>query len=205
MDPKPTSCPGSTGRPDAETAWADRHPTQASGGSYSAVKRLRPWRHQRSADRHAGTARRGGHPACLPCARDRRDPLRRAVIVPSLPSRATSGCHTTTLRIWSWQAVPLAGQRRMSIGNTCHDSYPSEVMTTYSTRETVERTCVKRHKPHDERVEKARNPGPPACVVLPTRHRVEQTLPRADAIPLLHAELRASLGVRRSHVLAHPV
>lgn len=57
-----------------------------------------------------------------------------------LPSRATSGCHTTTLRIRSWQAVPLAGQRHLSVDDTCQDSCPSEVMTTYSTRETVQRT-----------------------------------------------------------------
>ncbi len=191
--------------PDAETARADRHPAQTSWVSCNAVKRFRHWRHQRPADRHASPSRRGRHPACLSRARDRRDPLRRAVII-SLPRpRATPACRTTILPTRCGRDVAMSGPRYTSFDNTCRDSRRSAVMTTCSTQEAVEPPCIKRHKPHDERVEKARNSGPPACVPLPKRRRVEHTLLRVGAIPLPQPELRASLGVRRSHVLAHPV
>lgn len=176
--------------PNAETAWADRHPVQGSEVSYSAVKRLRPWRYQRSADRHAGAARRGGHPACLPCARDRCDPLRRAVIIPRLRPRAAPGCRTTMLPTRCGRGVVM-GETIHIVDNTCHDSRPSEVMTTCSTREAVERTCVKRHKPHDERFEsRVILPLPlPAPILVGL---LGQSLDHLPARPLLHAELRAS-------------
>lgn len=191
--------------PNAETAWPDRHPAQASWVFRIPAKRSRHWRHQRPADRHAGPSRRGRHPACLSRARDRCDPLRRAVII-SLPRpRATPACRTTILPTRCGRDVAMSGPRYTSFDNTCRDSRPSAVMTTCSTQEAVEPPCVKRHKPHDERVEKARNSGPPASGVIQTRRRVGQTLLRADAIPLPQAELRASFGGRRSHVLAQPV
>lgn len=192
--------------PDAETAWTDRHPAQTAWTPCSPDERRRRWRHQRPADRHAGPSRRGRHPACLSRARDRRDPFRRAVIIPHPRPRAAPSCRTTMLPTRWGRGVVTGGPHdtRRPISPT-HDSYPSGVRTTCSARAGVKRACVKRHKRHDERVGKARNSGPPASGVIPTRHRVERTLLRADAIPLLHAELRASLGGRRSHVLAHPV
>lgn len=192
--------------PDAETAWPDRHPAQTSWVSCNAVKRFRHWRHQRPADRHASPSRRGRHPACLSRTRDRRDPPRQAVIIPHLRPQAALGCRTMMLPTRCGRGVVMGRPHdtRRPITPT-HDSHPSGVRTTCSARAGVKRAWVEPHKPHDERVGKARNSGPPTCVPLPKRRRVEHTLLRADAILLLHAELRASLGGRRSHVLAHPV
>lgn len=43
------------------------------------------------------------------------------------------------------RGVVMVEQRYTLVGNTCHDSRPSAVMTTCGTREAVERACVKRH------------------------------------------------------------
>lgn len=179
--------------PDAETARADRHPAQTSWVSCNAVKRFRHWRHQRPADRHASPSRRGRHPACLSRARDRRDPLRRAVII-SLPRpRATPACRTTILPTRCGRDVAMSGPRYTSFDNACRDSRRSAVMTTCSMQEAVERTCVKRHKPLEERVEKARNSAVSIACSNSCRGLLGQSLGHLPAKPLPQPELRASL------------